>query len=228
MERIVVESNSLILRVSNKFLMSNTKMKPSEYLLYLYIFRLIQIRESSNDKMELYIDKDSYYFTRKEISAIFNEQFYQKNQLNKIINGMMENQSEEILVNCDYDGSSLVVEFNHDIFCDYFMSKSNYTTLDLNDFIGIKNITHIKIMMLISRFSTFGWVKIKEDDIRLLLDKFDSDAIQTKTLTRDIKSSIRALSGKYEVFEFTSCSSKNEMQYEFKFKSFNYIYKNNY
>ncbi|MGL5752630.1 MAG: hypothetical protein ACRCXT_18985, partial [Paraclostridium sp.] len=64
----------------------------------------------------------------------------------------------------------------------------------------------------------------KEEDIRLLLNKIENDSVETKTLTRDIKSIINKLQDKYMIKEFKSCKSKNIMQYEFKFDSFKYIY----
>lgn len=224
MKNINICDGNFTIRVGNDFLMENTTMKPSSYIMYLNIFRLIQIRETTNYKNELYITKGFYDFTRNEISGVLNDQFYQKTQLDKILNDMIDNQIEDIIQDFEYDGNTLSIYFDQDVFCNYFMSKSNYTILDIKDFVGIKNINCIKFMMLINRFSSKGWVKIKEEDIRLLLNKIENDSVETKTLTRDIKSIINKLQDKYMIKEFKSCKSKNIMQYEFKFDSFKYIY----
>lgn len=224
MKRIIVNEDNFMLRVSNNFLMENTIMKPNEYLLYINIFRLIQKIESANIKNEIYIEKDEYSFTKTDLLGIFNDKTYKKCNLDKIIEGMIDNQIEDIILNCDYNGKNLIVEFDRYLFFKYFMTDKNYTSLDVKDFVGLKGIHTIKFMMLINRFSLNGWVKIKEEDIRLLLNKTECDIVETKTLTRDIKLIISRLSDKFTVNDFEIVKYSNYIQYEFKFKSFVYIY----
>ncbi|MGL5190092.1 MAG: hypothetical protein ACRC7S_10655 [Cetobacterium sp.] len=223
MKRIIVNEDNFILRVSNDFLMENTIMKPVEYILYLNIFRLIQRIEKTNVKNELYLDKDEYTFSRKDLEGIFNEQLYRKSNFDKILDGMIENQIEDIILNCEYNGKELIVTFDNGAFYKYFMVNKNYTTLDVKDFFGVKSTQTIKIIMLMNRFSNTGWVKIKEEDFRFILNKHD-ESLESWVLNKDIKYTLSKLSGKFKVHEFyiTKCNGYN--QYEFKFDSFKYIY----
>lgn len=224
MKRIIVNEDNFILRISNDFLMENTVMKPNEYVLYLNIFRLIQRIEKTNEKNELYLDRDEYTFTRKDLSGIFNEHTYESSKLNKILGGMIENQIEEIILDYDYNGKELTVKFDRYEFDRYFMVNKNYTTFDIKDVIGFKGTKIIKIIMLINRFSQNGWVKVKEEDIRMILGKDDVDNYETKYITRELKDITSKFNGKYKIKNFESSSSQNKIIYEFKFDSFKYIY----
>lgn len=224
MRRIIVNEDNFILRVSNDFLMKNTIMKPNEYVLYLNIFRLIQRIEKANEKNELYLDRDEYTFTRNDLSGIFNEHTYENSKLNKILDGMMENQIEEIILNCDYNGKELTVKFDSYEFDRYFMVNKNYTTFDIKDVIGLKGTKIIKIIMLINRFSQNGWIKVKEEDIRMILGKDDMEYYETKYITRELKDIVSKFTGKYKIIKFEPISSNNKITYEFKFDSFKYIY----
>ncbi|MGL5752631.1 MAG: HNH endonuclease [Paraclostridium sp.] len=214
MEEHNIEINSIddfILKINNQFVMQNINMKPSEYILYLSILMLIQ---KSN------ISKNKYIFNRKDLYGIFNNKSYEKSILNNTLSGMIKNQIEDIILDCDYNGKELVVILNRDIYYKYFILNNNYTTLNIKDFMGIKGTQIIKIMMLFSRFCSTGWIRIREEDVRILLGKCNRDTYKTKHITREIKNIVNKFDGKYSIKNFTSSKVDSDILYEFTFNKF--------
>lgn len=219
-EVCINDSDDFALNINNEFIMQNTDMKPSSYILYLNILRLIQNAMIPNiqNKIE-YNDIKCITFTREDISYVLNEQFYKKSVLNKIISNIIDNQSDNIIEDIKYENNKVHVFVDMDIFNKYFMCDTNYTVINIKNIIGIKNINCIKFIMLISRFKKNGWMKIKESDIRKLLGK-ESDLIKTKTLTRDIKSIMLQLDKKIKIKTFDVSDFRREKLYEFTFNKF--------
>lgn len=231
MNEIITGEKSRILRVKDDFVLFGTSMKPSEYVLYLSIIQLIQKRNTYNDMNESSIERYHYDITISELRGLFREKTYQKSQLKELIDNMLDNQSEVIIDNITISEKGICVEFDLHYYNKYFGYMKNYITVDINDFVGIKNINDINMMILFCKYSKSGWVKITEDNIRVLLNK---DSINKNHLTRDIKSIINKFNDKYSIKNvddeywngsgFKVTNGKNGLIYEFKFDSFKYIY----
>lgn len=232
MKEIIVGDKSRIIRMSDDFALFGIDMKPREYILYLSIFQLIQKRNTYNDINESTMERFYYDIPMSELSGLFDKKTYQEKQFKELIDNMLENQSEDILDDITINEKSLHITFDLHYYNKYFGKMDSYITADICDFIGKKNINDIRIMILFCKFYKSGWVKITEYNMRLLLKKQD---IQTKHLTRDIKSIIKKLNKHYTINNivnnywdgtgFKISNGKNGLIYEFKFNSFKYVYK---